>query len=182
MLPQGRLTLDQATRKNTSSSKRRWRPDSVATHYRDVPPIKCLPSELSQAFLALLMNSVQAVGTAGTISVDVSCDEDGVSVTIHDSGVGISRKICRISSTPSSPPSRLAQAWGSDYRSATTLCKSMVAESTLPASPTRVGHYVPDGYRIRVGRKSGARPTVGGPPHHVSVGGKNAQHIIGQRP
>ena len=63
MLPQGRLTLDQATRKNTSSSKRRWRPDSVATHYRDVPPIKCLPSELSQAFLALLMNSVQAVGT-----------------------------------------------------------------------------------------------------------------------
>jgi len=58
-----------------------------------LPPIKCLPGEVNQVFLNLIVNAAQAIGEAdndkGTITVTTRLDGDWVEVRIRDTGTGI---------------------------------------------------------------------------------------------
>ncbi len=75
---------------NIVSSELRFRAD-VIKEYGDLPRIKCLPLQLNQVFLNLLVNAVQATpaGRRGTVTVRCGAQNDGVWVEIADTGVGI---------------------------------------------------------------------------------------------
>ncbi|MDZ4818443.1 MAG: ATP-binding protein [Planctomycetota bacterium] len=57
--------------------------------YGTVPPVQCLPVQLNQVFMNLLMNAVQSIDGRGTINVRTGCENDTAWITISDSGCGI---------------------------------------------------------------------------------------------
>jgi signal transduction histidine kinase len=57
--------------------------------YGGIPDIECLPSQLNQVFLNLLVNAAQAIDEQGDIWVRTGADQDQVWVDICDNGCGI---------------------------------------------------------------------------------------------
>jgi len=64
---------------------------TVVKEYGDIPKIKCLPSQLNQVFLNLLVNAAQAMaeGVHGKITVRCGATSEGVWVEVSDTGLGI---------------------------------------------------------------------------------------------
>ena len=67
--------------------------------YRDVPEIYCFPMQLKQVFMNLLVNAFQAIelrlgqsGGIGRIDLKSAPRDDGVLVSVGDTGVGIDPK------------------------------------------------------------------------------------------
>jgi len=58
----------------------------------DVPEIECLPNQLNQVFMNVLVNAAQAIKHSGQITVRTWRDNDNVRISITDTGVGIPRK------------------------------------------------------------------------------------------
>jgi PAS domain S-box-containing protein len=61
----------------------------VVKEYAGVPALYCLPSEINQVFLNLLINAAHAIEGKGTIVVRTGYDEQVVWVEIEDNGSGI---------------------------------------------------------------------------------------------
>lgn len=61
----------------------------VIKQYGDIPQIYCLPSQLNQVFMNLLINAGQAIKKQGEITIQTGCLENKVWVEIADSGEGI---------------------------------------------------------------------------------------------
>ncbi|SIO92540.1 ATP-binding protein [Vibrio spartinae] len=61
----------------------------VIREYGTLPPVECLPSQLNQVFLNLLMNAAQAIPEWGTIIIQTAVAQDQAVITICDNGVGI---------------------------------------------------------------------------------------------
>ncbi|MGH8807186.1 MAG: response regulator [Noviherbaspirillum sp.] len=61
----------------------------VRKEYGDIPDIACVPAQLNQVFLNLLMNAVQAIEHHGLITIRSGCDADWVWVEVTDNGCGI---------------------------------------------------------------------------------------------
>ncbi|RDE18172.1 histidine kinase [Motiliproteus coralliicola] len=62
----------------------------VVREYQDIPTIDCLPSQLNQVFLNLLVNAAHAIPEQGTITVrTLREDDDHVRIEISDNGKGI---------------------------------------------------------------------------------------------
>lgn len=61
----------------------------VIKEYGELPEIECLPSQLNQVFLNLLVNAAQAIDERGLITVRTGADGDEVWVDIADTGCGI---------------------------------------------------------------------------------------------
>ena len=63
----------------------------VERDYGDLPLVECVPSQINQVFLNLLVNAAQAIpeGTSGTITVRTSHTPDEVRIEISDTGSGI---------------------------------------------------------------------------------------------
>jgi two-component system NtrC family sensor kinase len=59
--------------------------------YGDIPDIECLPGELNQVFLALLLNAIQSIpgGTPAEVTVRTGCETNRVWVEVSDTGSGI---------------------------------------------------------------------------------------------
>lgn len=62
----------------------------VRREFGDLPPIECLPAQLNQVFLNLLINAGQAIKERGVITITTSREDRGISITFADDGVGIS--------------------------------------------------------------------------------------------
>lgn len=62
----------------------------VVRDYGELPPVSCHAEGIHQTLLAVLCNAVQAVGTAGTITITTRTRDDRVTVRIADDGPGIS--------------------------------------------------------------------------------------------
>lgn len=63
---------------------------TVTKHYGDLPQIKCLPSQLNQVFMNLLVNAAQAIETKGDIDITTErAGDDAVKIRFHDTGKGI---------------------------------------------------------------------------------------------
>ena len=68
---------------------------SVATLVRDyqpVPKVFCVPSQINQVFLNLLINAVHLLEGGGEITLSTRSEEDWVEVRIRDNGRGIAEK------------------------------------------------------------------------------------------
>lgn len=61
----------------------------IERDYGQLPEIYCLPSQLNQVFLNLLLNAAQAILEHGTITLRTRCQEDHVFISVSDTGVGI---------------------------------------------------------------------------------------------
>jgi len=73
---------------NIVSNQLKYKAEIVKT-FADLPLIECLPSELNQVFLNILMNAGQAIKERGIITVSTGHSADKVWVAIGDDGEGI---------------------------------------------------------------------------------------------
>ena len=75
---------------NVVSNEIKYRAD-VVKDYGDLPQVRCLPSQLNQVFMNLLVNAAQATpeNTRGTITLRCGTESAGVWVEIADTGAGI---------------------------------------------------------------------------------------------
>lgn len=64
----------------------------VNKDYGELPEIHCLPSQLNQVFLNLLVNAGQAIVEHGEITIRTDRDGDNVWVEVADTGSGIPRE------------------------------------------------------------------------------------------
>lgn len=61
----------------------------IRQDFGDVPLIDCMPSQLNQVFLNLLVNAGQAITEKGVITISTRCTDDEVSISVADTGAGI---------------------------------------------------------------------------------------------
>ena len=66
-------------------------PAGVVVHesYADVPDVVCVPAELNQVFINLLMNALDALGPAGNLWLDLAAADGEVRIAVRDDGPGI---------------------------------------------------------------------------------------------
>jgi hemerythrin-like metal-binding protein len=62
---------------------------TVAKHLAPLPLLRCLPSQLNQVFMNLLLNAAQALDAQGEITVSTGFTDDNVWVEISDNGKGM---------------------------------------------------------------------------------------------
>lgn len=55
----------------------------------ELPPVQHDTGQIHQVLLNLLLNAIQAIDGPGTVTVTVSSEENGVAVTVQDTGPGI---------------------------------------------------------------------------------------------
>lgn len=61
----------------------------VVRDYGDLPQISCYPDELIQVWTNLIHNGIQAMKQGGTLTIATAIANDGIEVSITDSGSGI---------------------------------------------------------------------------------------------
>ncbi|MBC7699372.1 MAG: hypothetical protein H7225_03000 [Massilia sp.] len=62
----------------------------IIKEYGDIPLVECLPSEINQVVMNLLVNAAHAIGeTRGKITVRTSSADNAVSIEVEDTGCGI---------------------------------------------------------------------------------------------
>lgn len=64
----------------------------VVKEYGDIPEIQCIPAQLNQVFMNLLINAAHAIKTRGTIVIKTWKDGKHVMVSVSDSGHGIKKE------------------------------------------------------------------------------------------
>ena len=66
----------------------------IVTHYQPLPDIECLPAQLNQVIMNLLVNAAQAIGPErGTITLRNGVQGDSVWLEISDTGAGIAPEV-----------------------------------------------------------------------------------------
>ena len=65
----------------------------VVRSYKDLPLINCYPDELIQVWTNLIHNGIQAMKGGGTLTLTTATVNEGIEVTIADSGTGIPEHI-----------------------------------------------------------------------------------------
>jgi two-component system NtrC family sensor kinase len=64
----------------------------VVKKYSSLPPITCYPSQLNQVFMNILSNAAQAIEGEGEIRIETKkSGKNRILISIHDSGVGMSK-------------------------------------------------------------------------------------------
>ncbi|MFC5300121.1 ATP-binding protein [Azospira restricta] len=61
----------------------------VVREFGELPPVVCIPGQINQVFMNLLVNAAQAIETTGTITLRTGTAGDRVWVEISDTGKGI---------------------------------------------------------------------------------------------
>jgi PAS domain S-box-containing protein len=93
------VNLTDAIETTITVARNEWKyvAEMVTEFDPELPPVSCLPSELNQVFLNLIVNAAQAIGDAlgeeatekGMITVGTRRDGDGAEIFVQDTGPGI---------------------------------------------------------------------------------------------
>ncbi|KAB0649473.1 histidine kinase [Burkholderia diffusa] len=67
----------------------------IVREYGDVPQVECLPSQLNQVFMNLLVNAAHAIPSRGVITIRTSSYGEQVSIAISDTGTGMTPDVVR---------------------------------------------------------------------------------------
>jgi len=62
---------------------------SVIKEFGDIPEVWCLPHQLNQVFMNLLVNAAHAIENEGTVTVRTGAENDHIWVEVSDTGKGI---------------------------------------------------------------------------------------------
>jgi two-component system, NtrC family, sensor kinase len=73
---------------NVVSNEIKYKAD-VVKQYTGLPAVECMPSQLNQVFMNLLVNAAQAIDTRGLITVRTGKSGDEVWLEVEDTGKGI---------------------------------------------------------------------------------------------
>ncbi|MEI8168227.1 MAG: bacteriohemerythrin [Rhodoferax sp.] len=73
---------------NVVASQLRCKAD-IVRELTPLPPVKCVPGQINQVFMNLLVNAAQAIDGHGTITLRSGTDALGVWIEITDSGCGM---------------------------------------------------------------------------------------------
>ncbi len=77
---------------NIVSNEVKYKAD-VVKHYGDIPDIECLPSQINQVVMNMLVNAAHAIGPErGTITIKTENQGENVLLEISDTGSGISKE------------------------------------------------------------------------------------------
>ncbi|MEE9233539.1 MAG: HAMP domain-containing sensor histidine kinase, partial [Nitrospirales bacterium] len=63
------------------------------TDYQDLPVVMGNPHELSQAFVNIITNAIQAMGAQGILKFSTTARDNEIKITIQDNGQGIPRHL-----------------------------------------------------------------------------------------
>jgi two-component system NtrC family sensor kinase len=66
---------------------------TVVKELQPLPDVPCLPTQLNQVFMNLLVNAAQAIADKGTITLRSGCDESKVWIEVGDDGCGMSTEV-----------------------------------------------------------------------------------------
>ncbi|TFH87427.1 histidine kinase [Billgrantia azerbaijanica] len=66
----------------------------VNLEYGALPPVECVPSQLNQVVMNLLVNAAQAIAEYGDITIRTTRDGDRVAIAVTDTGAGMSAETC----------------------------------------------------------------------------------------
>jgi len=61
----------------------------IVREYGDLPLVECIPSQINQVFMNLLVNAAHAIPGHGTITLSSGCNGEQVWIAVSDNGVGI---------------------------------------------------------------------------------------------
>jgi signal transduction histidine kinase len=61
----------------------------VIRNYGDLPPVNCVPSQINQVFMNILVNAAQAIEAHGRITITTARARQEVTIEISDTGRGI---------------------------------------------------------------------------------------------
>jgi signal transduction histidine kinase len=61
----------------------------VVREYHQLPLVECVPSQVNQVFMNILVNAVEAISGHGTIRIKTEGEPSRVRISISDSGRGI---------------------------------------------------------------------------------------------
>ncbi len=67
----------------------------VVKDYGDLPHIECMPFQLNQVFLNLMVNAAQAIDGRGRITLRTRVEGDAVTVQVTDTGGGMSPEVIK---------------------------------------------------------------------------------------
>jgi len=65
----------------------------VVREYSGLPEVECMPTQINQIFLNLLMNAAQAIDSKGTITIRTGVQDEEVWVEVEDTGRGIPQDV-----------------------------------------------------------------------------------------
>ncbi|MDM8569833.1 ATP-binding protein [Thiotrichales bacterium HSG1] len=65
----------------------------VKNYANKLPLILCYPDELNQVWTNLVHNALQAMDNKGTLQIDVTIQDEKISIAVTDSGTGISEEL-----------------------------------------------------------------------------------------
>lgn len=65
----------------------------VVKQYGDLPDVECLPLELNQVFMSMLINAAEAIPEYGEIVIRTGTKQDMVWIEFQDNGIGINPEI-----------------------------------------------------------------------------------------
>jgi two-component system NtrC family sensor kinase len=66
---------------------------SIERDFAELPPVKCLPAQLNQVFMNLIMNSCDALEGKGQIRISTRPVPEGVLLEFEDDGPGIPQEM-----------------------------------------------------------------------------------------
>ncbi len=97
------VDLNRALESTLTVSRNEWKyvADVVTQFDPELPPVTCLPADLNQVFLNLIVNAAHAIeakaggrdGPKGTITVSTRRDGPWAEIVVRDTGTGIPRAI-----------------------------------------------------------------------------------------
>ena len=58
----------------------------IVKNYGELPAVLCMPSQLNQVFLNMLINASQAIEDSGNITLTTNVADDRVNIVIEDDG------------------------------------------------------------------------------------------------
>ena len=67
----------------------------MVKEYGEIPPVTCIPAQLNQVFMNLLVNAAQAIDDSGTITVRSGEAGEEVWVEVADTGRGIKPEVLK---------------------------------------------------------------------------------------
>ena len=77
---------------NVVMSEIRYKAD-VVRQFGTLPKVQCMPAQLNQVFMNILVNAAQAIAEHGTITLRSGCAGDQVWISIADTGKGIAPEL-----------------------------------------------------------------------------------------
>lgn len=67
----------------------------IIKQYGDIPHVKCMPSQINQVFMNLIVNAAHAIEKRGLITISTRSDEVSVYIAIADTGKGMSEDVLK---------------------------------------------------------------------------------------